>query len=356
VVGVLALAGTASAKSAESAGAARATADDVSIRLDFFHSETHSAFFAARDRGFWAKQNLNVTVLPGQGSTSTVQQVAAGNNTFGWANAVAMTQQVARGADVTAIASMRQVFDGGIAFWPDSGIDARNPKSLEGKTCAMTASGFIALLFPVYAQRTGIDRSKINERVLDPAVGNSLFGAHQVDCYESTIVQAKYFFAPRNGVSPGILKYSDVEGMAPLGFVIIQNSRQLRGNPGLTIRFLRGLIQGWNWACANPRQAVIDARKNFPPPAYDLEAGINIWRETCQLARTKAAANLPLGAMALKDWQNTVALLRSAPQLGVTQNVPPASTLFTNQYVLKAWEALKPAAKPKPKPKPKPKR
>jgi NitT/TauT family transport system substrate-binding protein len=341
VLVLLAFAGTASAQSAEQAGAKRATADNVSIRLDFFHSETHTAFFAARDRGYWSKQNLNVTVLPGQGSASTVQQVAAGNNTFGWANAVAMTQQVAKGADVVAIGSMRQVFDGGIAFWPDTGINERNPKSLEGKTCAMTASGFIALLFPVYAQKTGIDRHKINERVLDPAVGNSLFGAHQVDCYESTIVQAKYFFPARNGVTPSILKYSDVQGMAPLGFTIIQNSRQLRGNPGLTTKFMRGLINAWIWSCANPRAAVTNARTHFPAPAYDYEAGVNIWKETCQLQRTKAAKGRVLGFMALSDWRDTVNLVRSSPALGVTQNVPPPATLFSNQYVLNAWKTIK---------------
>ena len=203
----------------------------VSLRLDFFHSETHAAFFAAKDRGYWQRQGLDVTVLAGPGlgvhrpaGCGRQQQLRLGERRRDDA-------AVARGADVIAVGSMRQVFDGGIAFWPDTGIRANNPKSLEGKTCAMTASGFIALLFPVYVQKTGIDRSKITERVLDGAVGNSLFGAHQVDCYESTVVQSKYFFPPRNGVSPGILRYSDVPGMSPLGFTIIQNSRQLRGNP-----------------------------------------------------------------------------------------------------------------------------
>lgn len=333
------------ALTAASSATSSPSAVKVSVRLDFFHSETHSGFFAAKDQGFWAKQGLDVDLFPGQGSASTVQQVAQGNNTFGWANAVAITQQVAKGADVIGIGSMRQVFDGGIAFWPDSGITASNPKSLEGKTCAFTASGFIALLFPVYVAKTGIDRSKINERVLDGAAGNALFGAHQVDCYESTIVQAKYFFPPVNGVSPGILKYSDVPGMSPMGFSVIQNSRQLRGNPGLTTKFLRGLIQGWRWACGNPRAAVTASRTHFPTPAYDYEAGVNIWKETCQLARTKAAKGRLLGFMALADWKDTVNLLRNAPSLGVTQNVPPATTLFTNQYVLKAWEPLLPKKK-----------
>ena len=324
------------------AGAAPKTKKDlvkVSVRLDFFHSEAHTGFLATKDKGYWEKLGLDVVINPGAGSGSTVQQIAAGNDMIGWANAVAMTQQVSKGADVIAIGSMRQLFDGGIAYWPDSGISKAT--DLHGKTCAFTASGFIALLFPVWAPKAGVDPTKINLRVTDAAAGSALFGAHQVDCLESTVVQAKNFYAPRNGVSPDIIRYSDV-GMNPLGFVLIMNSRQARGNPGIATKFLRGLIQGWVWGCANPRQAVTLARTHFAAPAYDFDTGVNIWKTVCGLQRTANSKGMKLGATALADWNQTVALVRGAPSLGVQTNVPPPATLFTNVWIDNAWKGLKP--------------
>ena len=107
--------------------ATKAKADtNVTVRMDFFLNEAHSGFFAALERGYYTKEGLNVEIRPGAGSVSTVQQVAAGNDNFGLASAVAMTQQVARGADAFTIASPRQVFDGGVLYWPSAGISSSN--------------------------------------------------------------------------------------------------------------------------------------------------------------------------------------------------------------------------------------
>ena len=230
--------------------ATKAKADtNISVRMDFFLNEAHSGFFAAQERGYYAKEGLNVDIRPGAGSVSTVQQVAAGNDNFGMASAVAMTQQVARGADAVMIASPRQVFDGGILYWPSSGIS--KPTDLEGKTVALTASGFVALLLPTWAAKVGLDLKKVNTRVLDSAAGNALFGAQRVDALEGTRAQ-QLFYAPVNGVKPKILLYSDA-GLNALGQGIIAKPSWAKANPGVTTKFLRATLKGWQWACDNPR-------------------------------------------------------------------------------------------------------
>jgi NitT/TauT family transport system substrate-binding protein len=313
----------------------------VSLRLDFFFSETHAGWFAAKDRGYFEKEGLDVDIRQGQGSGITVQQVAAGNEMFGWASATAMTQQVAQGADVIAVGSPRQVSDAGIGYWPDSGIS--QPRDLEGKTCLMTASGFTAILFPVWAAKIGLNLDRVNQRVLDAATTSSLFAAHRGDCIESSTAGIKRF-APVNGVRPAVFLYAD-DGVNAGGSAIIANSRQVRANPGLVTKFVRATLQGWIWACANPRRAVTLARTHFPPPAYDFDTGVELWKATCDLRQSEAAKGRPLGWMALSDWQNIVKLLQTSPQLGLTKNAPPPKTLFTNLFVDNAWAALKKSSK-----------
>jgi NitT/TauT family transport system substrate-binding protein len=312
-------------------GSARTQATKVSVRMDFFLNEAHSGFFAAVDRGYYTDEGLEVEVVPGQGSVSTVQQVAAGNNTFGLASAVAMTQQIARGADVYAIASPRQVFDGGILYWPNKGIST--PKDLEGKTVAITAAGFVALLMPTWAEKVGIDLSKVKTRVLDTTAGNALFGAQQVDGLEGTRAQ-QAFYSPTDGVTPKIFRYSDA-GINALGQAIITKPGFAKSNPGVTVKFLRATLKGWKWACDNPAQAInLTRTKITTTNAY--ERSLTTWKIICNFARTPAAKGKPLGWMALADWGTTVNLLRRSPLLGIENAVPGAEKLYTNFYVEQA--------------------
>jgi NitT/TauT family transport system substrate-binding protein len=301
---------------------------DVTVRMDFFLNEAHAGFFAALAKGYYADEGLNVDIRPGQGSVSTVQQVAAGNDNFGLASAVAMTQQVAKGASVVAIASPRQVFDGGILYWPSSGIN--NPKDLEGKTVAITAAGFVALLMPTWAQKVGVDLKKVNTRVLDAAAGNALFGAQKVDGLEGTRAQ-QLFYSPVNGVTPKIFRFSDA-GLNALGQAIIAQPAWAKAHPGIATKFLRATLKGWNWACDNPRAAVDNVRTKITTtntPARSLAT----WKLICSFARTPNAKGKPLGWMSLKDWGTTVTMLRASPLLGIQNAVPGAASLYTNFYV-----------------------
>jgi NitT/TauT family transport system substrate-binding protein len=306
-------------------------ATSVTVRMDFFLNEAHAGFFAALKRGYYAREGLNVEIRPGAGSVSTVQQVASGNDTFGLASAVAMTQQVARGADVVAIASPRQVFDGGILYWPDRGI--RTPRDLEGKNVAITAAGFVALLLPTWAARVNLELRRVNTRVLDTVSGNALFAGRQVDALEGTRAQ-QLFYAPVNGVKPQIFPYANA-GLNALGQAVITRPRWVRQNPGTTVKFLRATMKGWAWACDNPRAATTLVRENIQTSnAY--ERSLATWRLICSFRWTAASKGRPLGWMSIRDWGTTVRMLRSSPQLGLENAVPGADKLFTNFYINQA--------------------
>ena len=311
----------------------------VTFRADFFHSDAHAGIFAGVTKGFWEKEGLKVTILPGSGSATTVQQVASGNDTFGYANAFTMAQQVVRGADVTAIASTRQVFDGGVVYWPDAGIT--RPADLQGKLYMAVPAGFIDALLPLFAESSGgWDHTKMRSQAVDPAAGNALFAAKRADAISGTKTQLLLNPIPAGSQPPRIFAYSDYD-IDPLGFVVVANSRQMRGQPGLMKKFVAGYVKAWNWACANPRQAVTLARANYTT-TVSVDQGVELWKLVCSFKRTKAAATAKqaTGYMMLADWARTVKILRSNPDLfGSQRNVPPAATLFTNTYVNQVFPA-----------------
>ncbi|HEY5365042.1 MAG TPA: ABC transporter substrate-binding protein [Casimicrobiaceae bacterium] len=83
-------------------GAASA-ADDVSVQLDWLVRGNHAMFFVARDKGYFAKEGINVTAIrKGTGSTEALKLVANGNADFGFADLP--TLQVGRSQHLPVVA------------------------------------------------------------------------------------------------------------------------------------------------------------------------------------------------------------------------------------------------------------
>ena len=54
-------------------------ADKVTFVTDFGYNGRHAYYFVALEKGYYAKQNLDVQIVRGQGSADAVKQVAAGS-------------------------------------------------------------------------------------------------------------------------------------------------------------------------------------------------------------------------------------------------------------------------------------
>jgi hypothetical protein len=61
--------------------------DKVTLRLDWVFGTEHSGVWAAQEKGFFKDENLDVRVLPGEGSSVTVKLVGTGDVDFGYATA-----------------------------------------------------------------------------------------------------------------------------------------------------------------------------------------------------------------------------------------------------------------------------
>ena len=78
----------------------------MTIRGDFFLTVYHAPYFIAADRGWYAEEGLEVEFFEGQGSSSTVQLVAAGEDDFGFAASEAVISAVSQGAPVKMVANI----------------------------------------------------------------------------------------------------------------------------------------------------------------------------------------------------------------------------------------------------------
>ena len=84
-------------------GTAALADDKVSVQLDYVVRGNHAMFFVAKEKGYFAKQGIDVTAIQrGTGSPNAMRLVGNGNAEFGFGDLP--TLAVARSQDVPVVA------------------------------------------------------------------------------------------------------------------------------------------------------------------------------------------------------------------------------------------------------------
>ena len=66
--------------------AANGAKDPATLGLDWLPIGNHVGIFAAQDKGFYARENLDLNIKRGFGSSDTVKRIGAGESDFGHAD------------------------------------------------------------------------------------------------------------------------------------------------------------------------------------------------------------------------------------------------------------------------------
>ena len=93
----------------------------------------------AQAGGHFAKEGLDVTVLPGKGSAVAVQQVIAGRAVYGRGDPLAVVKAAAEGAPVVAFATV--LHRSPIVVYSSPAKPIRNPRDMAGKVIGIAAKG-----------------------------------------------------------------------------------------------------------------------------------------------------------------------------------------------------------------------
>src|SRR5215468_3650009 len=144
-------------------------ADDLTLRLDYLPQGYHAPLFYGLAKGFYAEQGISLRIADGKGSNTSLQSVAAGNDTIVIANYATMAQSTTQGMPVVAIGGLIQRLPDAIIALADSGI--KSPKDLEGRTGSIPATSAIYKLFPAFAAAAGVDLKKV--KMVQISAGNS---------------------------------------------------------------------------------------------------------------------------------------------------------------------------------------
>src|SRR6516165_2270156 len=228
-------------------------ADKVTFVTDFGYNGRHAYYFVGLEKGYYAKQNLDVQIVRGQGSADAVKQVAAGTAQIGFADAGAVI--LGRGNDQIPVKLVAIVYakpPHAIYVLKDSGIT--KPKDLEGKKVADTAFSAVPKLFDAYAKAAHIDAGKVTWLVARSDALPGMLTTGRADGIGQFIVGEPLLAksaAPKQVLA---LSYADA-GLDLYGNGIIASDELIKSKPDLVRRFVSATMQGLKDAVANPQEA-----------------------------------------------------------------------------------------------------
>lgn len=297
--------------------------DKVSVITDAGFLGRHAYYFVAIQKGFYKAENLDVRVIRGQGSAEAIKQVAAGNATFGFADAGSVVLGRANdGLPVRLVAIVYAKAPHAIYALKGSGIE--KPKDLEGRRIANPAGGAIPKLFPAYAKAAGIDESKVSWVVGSSEALPGLLALGRVDAIGQFTIgepRLKKDAAPKELVE---LTYS-AAGLDFYSNGIVASETTLKEMPDLVRRFVRATLKGLKDTMDNPAEAAKIMQLTHRELDVEIAEG--------ELVKVRELATLPgssLGHIDSKRAQSTIDVVGSAFSL---KNAMRVEDVFDLRFV-----------------------
>ncbi len=208
--------------------------------------------YVARDKGFWKKAGLDVSVARGSGSGSAAQAVSAGTFDFGMAATPTVIVQAAKKLPITCIGQINYDALMGIGLLAASPI--KTPKDLEGKKLGASVSSGEYPFLPLYAQKAGFDLAKVQVVQIDGKVRERSLMEQQVDAVSAFATSTIPSLSPL-GTDVRFMLFRDA-GIEFYGQSLTTQPPRLEKDPGLCAAFVEGAMQAIRFTMTNFDEAI----------------------------------------------------------------------------------------------------
>lgn len=297
--------------------------DKVTLRLDWVYGSEHAPIFLARDKGFFAKEGIDLTILPGEGSTVTVKLVGNGTTEFGYATADQALMAYAKGLPVVSLAVILQKNPGAIIFPKSSGI--RKLTDLYGKTLGVTTLSVGEKQWRWIARYHHLDTSKIHEVPLDRNI-TTMLEAHKIDA------SLAFFFNDGikmevDGTPMSWLLFNDL-GLKIYSTALLTNGDLIKKNPDLVRRFTRAFVEGWTYSLKHEKEALAAFLKDNP--TVDPKYSALKLPEVLKITQTPDTIKKGMGYSTKENWES---MQKALLEMKIMDHPVDVTKVFTNEFL-----------------------
>src|SRR5215475_14946216 len=238
-----------------SAPAAAQGKDKAVLLLNWYVYSEHAPFFLGKERGYFDQEGIDLDIQEGRGSGVTVQAVAAGTATFGYADVPTMIKAASKGAPVTAVGVALQTSPMSVMGFAEKNI--KKPDDIKGKTVAVTPGDSMSQIWPLFLKKTNLKDGDFKVVAGDAQTKLNAVINNQADLLLGYVMDQaiKLQDATQKQVYP--IRFADY-GVNLVSSGIIVSKETLAKNPDMVKRFMRAATKSLEEAAKNP-EAAIDA-------------------------------------------------------------------------------------------------
>ena len=302
--------------------------EKVTLQLNWFPSADHTPIYLAKQRGLYAREGIELTIVRGQGSADAAQKIQVKQAQFGIADAPTVVTAIAKGGDLRLVGI---VFDKGpsnIFFLNSANI--RTPKDLVGKKIAAPQGDSHRLLWPSFARANGIDPNAIDMVNVQPQGKQAILASKSVDAVFELYTGKGLMEAAVGAENLANMLFAD-HGVSTYAHGYFVHTDLIKQNPALIAKFLKATYEGWREALANPAAAV-DALAAEITQGVDTKVYLANFKLVAELVATERTRANGLG------WMSRDAMLQTIEITHAGGNMPRMVTpdeAFTNEFLSK---------------------
>ena len=228
--------------------------DEIKLTLPWIPEGEVAFMFAAKQRGFWSKRGLNVTITRGFGSGEAAKNVGLKRYDYGQADIGAMIKASAAGLPLVSIAMVNQRSPLIILSLKGSGIT--KPKDLEGKRVGGASAGAANALWPAFAKANGIDTSKVKMVSLQPGLNIQALVNKDVEAVATVYQSSVPYLLPDN--TPYEIIFYSAYGVDIYSLAFIAPLETIKTSEKQTRAFVEGAMEGLKFSYLNPKETLDD--------------------------------------------------------------------------------------------------
>ena len=224
----------------------------ITLQLQWVTQAQFAGYYVALDKGWYAEEGIDLTIIPGGPDQAPVDLVVSGTRDFGTSLLADLTVAVQTQKPVIGIAQIQQT--NGLLLIAKSSSGIQTPKDFQGKKVGVWLGSWQAQFDALIAQKniTAKDFSLVSQGYSMTAFLND-----EIDV-ASAMIYNEYYSVLESGIKPedlNIIDYADY-GLDFPGDVLFTSRSNAEENPDLCVRMVRASLKGWQYAIDHPEEAV----------------------------------------------------------------------------------------------------
>ena len=302
--------------------AADAPLTKVTIQLNSVPAAAYAPLYVAKTDGLFAKEGLDVEIIPGKTSQDAINAVAGGAVTMGIILTFTVILAADRGVRLVAVGSYQGRNSYGVVGAIDRGI--KSLRDLGGKKVLITGAVYETLLRALIKKAGGQAETTSYVFVPNPASLLGIYIDKQADAIETVLPFAKTTVGDRRASS--YIAFSDFGDPEP-GNVFVVKPETLQTQKDTIRKVMRAIFAAQQITNRNYERMIRESLTFIPGSTpEELRRDYDNFRVyQCSPSQNGRSR----GALVPSDWETTTKFFA---QIGVLEHPVDPKTLYTNEF------------------------